>query len=148
MEVAAADGFVRIFVDQGDDVLELLDLLMNGKVALSQDAEELLARIQTAAGKRNTHCQQVGHTKLRSASAHLVESLTKREARILELLSSGSSNREIAGMTFISEQTVKWHLHNIFGKLGVANRTRAVAVARQLQENAGSESADILRRNR
>jgi LuxR family maltose regulon positive regulatory protein len=47
------------------------------------------------------------------------------------LLKSGLGNRELAQSLFVSEATVKWHLHNIFAKLGVKNRTSALARAQQ-----------------
>jgi len=59
-------------------------------------------------------------------------SLTQRENDILELLSEGRSNREIAGALFLSEKTVKAHLAAIFRKLGVTNRTQAAMMAVQM----------------
>jgi ATP/maltotriose-dependent transcriptional regulator MalT len=56
--------------------------------------------------------------------------LTQREIEVLEFVSRGLSNRELASRLDLSETTVKWHLRNIFGKLGVANRTEAVFSAR------------------
>ena len=58
--------------------------------------------------------------------------LTSREVEIISAIKKGSSNREIAGQLAISEETVKRHLSNIFSKLAVANRTQAVARAREL----------------
>ncbi len=55
--------------------------------------------------------------------------LSEREAMILEELARGRSNREIARTLFLSEQTVKFHLRNIYRKLGVANRTEAARFA-------------------
>jgi DNA-binding NarL/FixJ family response regulator len=52
-------------------------------------------------------------------------SLTTRETEILQLLASGSTNGEIARRLWVTEQTVKFHLRNIYPKLGVANRTQA-----------------------
>ncbi|MBV8062957.1 MAG: GAF domain-containing protein, partial [Nevskia sp.] len=60
----------------------------------------------------------------------LTEKLTRRELRILRQLDSGQSNREIAEALFISEGTLKWHLHNIYGKLGARSRAGALARAR------------------
>lgn len=57
--------------------------------------------------------------------------LTQREIEVLEFVSRGLSNRELASRLDLSETTVKWHLRNIFGKLGVANRTEAVFSARK-----------------
>ena len=58
--------------------------------------------------------------------------LTRREVGILQRLASGLSNKEIAEALFISEGTLKWHLHNIYGKLGSKNRSGALVQARAL----------------
>ena len=55
--------------------------------------------------------------------------LSPRELSILEALESGGSNREIADRLFVAEQTVKFHLTNIYRKLGVSSRTEAVHYA-------------------
>ena len=60
------------------------------------------------------------------ADAH---GLSRREARVLRLVASGKSNREIASQLVISEHTVARHLQNIFAKLGVSSRTAATAFA-------------------
>lgn len=61
------------------------------------------------------------------------DDLTKREMEILGLLAEGYSNREIAERLVLTIGTVKDHVHNIYQKLGVHNRTRAIAHARQLR---------------
>jgi DNA-binding NarL/FixJ family response regulator len=58
--------------------------------------------------------------------------LTNRELEILNAVSRGLSNREVAKELFLSDQTVKFHLHNIYRKLGVANRTEATVAAHGL----------------
>jgi DNA-binding NarL/FixJ family response regulator len=58
--------------------------------------------------------------------------LTKREREILSLVVEGHSNAELARMLWVTEQTVKFHLSNIYRKLSVANRTQAAAKARGL----------------
>ena len=60
------------------------------------------------------------------------EHLTPREISILRRLESGLSNKEIAEAIFVSEGTLKWHLHNVYGKLNVKNRTGAMTRARAL----------------
>lgn len=60
----------------------------------------------------------------------LAEALSQREVEILELLATGRTNQQLAAELFISQATVKTHLNHIFGKLGVATRTEAVAAAR------------------
>jgi len=52
--------------------------------------------------------------------------LTKREIRVLKLVASGKTNKEIAKKLFVSEKTVKNHLNHIYKKLGVKNRAQAV----------------------
>lgn len=63
--------------------------------------------------------------------SRLDEALTRKELRILKYLETGSSNREIAGLLFVSEGTLKWHLHNVYRKLECRNRSGAIAAARR-----------------
>ena len=80
-----------------------------------------------------------GHTP-QAASVHAPEhpaaeptaGLTKRELEILRLVSEGHSNAQLARMLWVTEQTVKFHLSNVYRKLDVANRTEAARWA-QLQ---------------
>ncbi len=58
--------------------------------------------------------------------------LTEREKEVLGLMAEGLSNAAIARRLFISERTVKYHIGNIYGKLGVENRTAAVLLALKL----------------
>jgi DNA-binding NarL/FixJ family response regulator len=62
----------------------------------------------------------------RRDGASLVEALTPPEVDVLERVAEGLSNKEIAGRLGISDQTVKFHLASILGKLGASNRTDAV----------------------
>lgn len=55
--------------------------------------------------------------------------LTSREIEVLKLIAAGKSNKEVAGLLFISEGTVKTHVLSIHGKLGVTDRTEAVVTA-------------------
>ncbi|MCB8981832.1 MAG: response regulator transcription factor [Ardenticatenaceae bacterium] len=62
----------------------------------------------------------------------LVEPLSERELEILAVLASGASNREIANQLYITEGTVKNHVTNILGKLGVRDRTQAALKAKEM----------------
>jgi DNA-binding NarL/FixJ family response regulator len=68
--------------------------------------------------RRSSHAHQD------NVSADRVE-LTKREREILQLAAEGHSNAQLAGMLWVTEQTVKFHLSNIYRKLDVSNRTEA-----------------------
>lgn len=58
--------------------------------------------------------------------------LSKREYEILQLISEGLSNQQIAGKLFVSENTVKKHVSNLFLKLDVQRRTEAIKKAKDL----------------
>jgi ATP/maltotriose-dependent transcriptional regulator MalT len=66
------------------------------------------------------------------AQPPLIEALTARELEVLRLLGAGLHNREIAERLVVSVGTVKRHTANIYGKLGVDSRTRAIGRARNL----------------
>jgi ATP/maltotriose-dependent transcriptional regulator MalT len=83
----------------------------------------------------------MGFLSLSSHANHAVEGvssfaeldpLTPREFEILQLLAQGHTNNEIAKMLFITPGTVKGHVHHLFSKLSVRNRTEAVTKARSL----------------
>ena len=60
-----------------------------------------------------------------------VDVLTSKEKEVLQMISKGASNKQIADKMFVKEVTIKTHLNSIFKKLKVANRTQAVLVAMQ-----------------
>jgi LuxR family maltose regulon positive regulatory protein len=62
----------------------------------------------------------------------LVEPLSQREREVLGLIAAGRCNQAIAEELVVAVSTVKWHINNIYGKLGVRSRTQAVARAREL----------------
>ena len=64
--------------------------------------------------------------------ADLLDPLSERELEILQLIAGGMSNKELANELVLTVGTVKWHLNNIYSKLGVRSRTQAVARAREL----------------
>ncbi len=71
-------------------------------------------------------------TPNQAAATGLAEPLTARELEILRLVAAGMRNQEIADQLFISPSTVKRHIANAYGKLGVGHRTEAVARANEL----------------
>ena len=61
----------------------------------------------------------------------LLRKLTRRELEILQLVSGGRSNRQVAEILWVADQTVKFHLANIYRKLGVRSRFEAARWARE-----------------
>lgn len=86
-----------------------------------------IALESTVAGKLMNHMNQRS-----SAAATQTVQFSKREAQVLKLLSSGKPNKDIGETLFISESTVKFHVHAILNKLGASNRTEAASIAAQL----------------
>jgi DNA-binding NarL/FixJ family response regulator len=78
---------------------------------------------------RGTIFRTLDRPRVGTLSALEEAGLSPRELSILEALESGGSNREIAERLFVAEQTVKFHLTNIYRKLGVSSRTEAVHYA-------------------
>ena len=62
----------------------------------------------------------------------IVDPLTSRELKVLMMLAAGRSNQAIASQLVVTLNTVKKHVGHVLGKLGAANRTEAVARAREL----------------
>ena len=80
-------------------------------------------------GLRNAEQSQPINPQSAILNPQLTESLTPREVQVLELLAEGLPNKAIAARLGISDQTVKFHVAAISGKLGAANRTDAVRLA-------------------
>ncbi|MEX3630893.1 response regulator [Rothia sp. LK2492] len=91
--------------------------------------EQVQAAVVATAEGRRTLSPDIAAT-LMDRMHRPVITLSQRETEILTLLATGATNREMAQRLFISESTVKTHLVHIYSKLGVDNRTAAVATAR------------------
>ena len=123
LTLAVARQYLRVFLDEGPELGLLIDGLDLERLG-SSPAVPLARRLQQARGK--------SADQGRSTGSSLGEQLTRREVSILKRLESGLSNKEIAEAIFLSEGTLKWHLHNVYSKLNVRNRSGAMARARTL----------------
>jgi LuxR family transcriptional regulator, maltose regulon positive regulatory protein len=123
LPLAAPEGYISTFVDEGETLHQLLREA-KGKIPagdLRGYVERLLAAFAT--GENPPTKQDAGHG---------APELSDREREILLLVAEGLSNQEIADRLVISITTVKTHVGNIFHKLGVTSRIQAIARAEGL----------------
>ena len=115
--------------DSDSDIVAAIDAGASGYLLKDADPERIRQAVTEAAAGRTALAPEIA-ARLVDRMRRPPAALSNREREILTLLARGSSNREIARELFISEATVKTHLNHIYTKLGVANRTAAIAEAR------------------
>ena len=101
-----------------------------GYLLKDTNAKALCQAVKAAAAGQVQLSPQVAERLIREVPApESPEKLTRRETEVLQLLARGRSNKEIAADLSIVEKTVKTHVSNILGKLGVSSRTQAALYA-------------------
>ena len=124
MTLAEPEGFIRIFLDEGISMKQLLsEAAVQG--IMPDYAGKLLAAFEAETQKTKDK------SSLPSAQS-LIEPLSQRELEVLQLIAQGLSNHEISDRLFLALDTVKGHNRRIYDKLQVQRRTEAVARAREL----------------
>ncbi len=127
LTLAEPEGFVRIFVDEGTPMTQLLS------EALAQGILPAYVSKLLAAFEGEKHTTRESSSSPRAISLQpLIEPLSSRELEVLQLIAQGLSNDEIGKRLFLALDTIKGHNRKIFDKLGVQRRTEAVARAREL----------------
>lgn len=127
IDLGRACGFIRTFTDSGRTITDLLKLLY----------QEWANKPAPCFRDRRAYCIQLleaaDEVIIRGPSddVTLVEPLSDRELQMLSLAGDGFKNEQIADQTFLSVNTVKWHLRRVYEKLGVRSRTEALVVARK-----------------
>jgi LuxR family maltose regulon positive regulatory protein len=125
LALAEPEGYVRVFVDAGEPMAELLRSALRQRM-MPEYVSSLLGSFGSGAGRDGATTVTGSRVKPMS------EPVTGRELEILGLLAAGASNKQIAEELVLVTGTVKAHLLNIYRKLDVHNRTQAVARAREL----------------
>ena len=124
---------VKVVVLSGDDEPETVRAALargaDSFISKQVDPRDLASAIRLAAQGVVYHT--VGAQEPVADRGSDKSSLTPSERRVLEALARGLSNKEIAQELWLTQQTVKFHLTNIYRRLGVANRTEAVRYAYQ-----------------
>jgi LuxR family transcriptional regulator, maltose regulon positive regulatory protein len=135
--LAWPERYVRVFADEGAPLATLLDQLIasrrRGAALAAAIPGEYLGRLRAAFQPDHPRAAPLPPTPTAPAGvARLAEPLTDRELEVLGLLAAGMANQQIAQELVVALETVKKHVSHILGKLGAANRTQAVARAREL----------------
>ena len=126
LALAEPEGYVRMFLDEG--VKHVMQLLReaSAREIMPDYTDKLLAAFEAGASRK---------AKIKPdlpPAQPLIEPLSQRELKILQLIAQGLSNREIGERLFLALDTIKGHNRKIFDKLQVQSRTEAIARAREL----------------
>jgi LuxR family maltose regulon positive regulatory protein len=132
LELAAPEGYVRIFADEGAPMAALLRAAYARRIMPDYVAILLAAFPQTMNDEGRTMKDEPLAHRSSLIAQPWVEPLTARELDVLRLVVAGRSNRAIASELIVAVGTVKAHLNSIFGKLGVTSRTQAIMRANDL----------------
>jgi len=135
LKIAASEHYVRLILDEGDLVIQLLQRLaaqqrVDFKPAQLEDPQALFRELIRSP---SVEAGASAPVPTEMPDGQPLEKLTKKEFEVLRLLGEGLSNSAIAERMFVSENTVRTHLRNINAKLHAQSRTEAVAVARKLK---------------
>ena len=125
LALGEAEGSIRTFVEAGPPMMDLLK-----EAAVRGTAVDYVAQLLTAFRKEDATTLSTGEPGI--ALGVLVEPLSERELEVLRLIVAGLSNKEIAQELILAVGTVKKHINNIYGKLGVNRRTQAARRAQEL----------------
>ena len=132
LALAEPEGYVRIFVDEGEAMRSLFVDFRSWIGKQSGDRTHPLRAYvnKILAAFASSQTALVSTTK--NAQSELIEPLSQRELEVLQLICQGLSNQEICQRLFLALDTVKGHNRRIFEKLDVHRRTEAIARAREL----------------
>lgn len=127
--LVAQTGLVRPLLDAGDAVIAVLEHARDSGGLAGDASEELVGRLCASAG--DSAGIRVATPAARRAVAGEAM-LTRRQREILACVADGSSNKEIAARLGLTEATVKWHLQQVYERLGAHRRVAALRRAREL----------------
>ena len=132
LALAEPEGYVRMFLDEGSSMRQLLREV-SAREIMPDYTDKLLAAFEAEKQKSEDKLD----LSLALPEGHrdgepLIDPLSQRELKVLQLIAQGLSNREIGERLFLALDTIKGHNRKIFDKLQVQSRTEAIARAREL----------------
>jgi DNA-binding NarL/FixJ family response regulator len=132
-EIKAAMPETNILVlttyDSDADIVRAVEAGATGYLLKDAPREELFRAVRAAARGESVLAPAVAARLMTRMRGPAEENLSAREIEVLELVSKGNSNKQVARSLHISTATVKTHLIHIYDKLGVKDRTSAVTAA-------------------
>jgi LuxR family maltose regulon positive regulatory protein len=127
LALAEPGGFIRLFVDEGMPMAQLLS-----EAAAQGMMPNYIGKLLAVFKAEAQTSEDKSELPLAAPAQPLIEPLSQRELEVLQLIAQGLSNREIGERLFLALDTVKGHNRRIFDKLQVQRRTEAIARAREL----------------
>ncbi|MBI9047337.1 MAG: hypothetical protein JEZ06_22810 [Anaerolineaceae bacterium] len=129
LEIAEPEGIMRIYLDAGEPIQRVLQLAKENKKN-NLFIEKLITDFEFIDQKDNKETE-TGEKP--SSQSELFDALSQREIEVLQLITDGHSNQQIADLLVVSLNTIKKHTSNIYSKMGVRNRTQAIALGRRIK---------------
>jgi LuxR family maltose regulon positive regulatory protein len=135
LALAEPEGYVRTFLDEGEPMRLLIDdfrLAMAKRKPENPRLSLYVDKLLSAFAGARLESTSDPTSGQEPATSVLVDPLSDREVEVLRLIRAGFNNQEIAARLVIATSTVKTHINNLYGKIGVHSRTQAVATAEDL----------------
>jgi LuxR family maltose regulon positive regulatory protein len=133
LTLAELEGYVRIFVDEGEQMqLLIVDFKLVIEKQGNSRTHPLFSYVNKLLAAFPQSMEALPQSKIVNQKSEMAEPLTDRELEVLRLIAEGYSNTEISQRLFLALSTVKGHNLKIFNKLQAHNRTESVVRARKL----------------
>jgi len=123
LDLAARDHYLRLFREEGDALARIYQRMDKGPLPVAfTEALDRLLTVEPVPAASSAPAR---------AAISLPEPLSQREIEVLKLINEGHANKVIAEKLAVAPTTIKAHIRNLYGKLGVSSRTAALAKARE-----------------
>ncbi|WP_160497405.1 LuxR C-terminal-related transcriptional regulator [Paenibacillus dendrobii] len=128
LQLASQQGYIRIFLDEGSSLYELLSQYLKQYANHDEEAADYARKLLPMfTGLQGDYAGMPLHE-----GSEFAVSLTNREKEILNYIAAGHSNDDIARSLYLSVGTIKGYTYNLYQKLGVKNRVQAISKAMEL----------------
>jgi LuxR family maltose regulon positive regulatory protein len=134
VSLAEPEGYIRTFLDEGPAIAGLLKMSLQDPVSSARRQVSFTRRLLETFKSSYTTTRPgaaAGEPAISGLAEGLIERLTAREMDVLRLMAQGLKYQEIAGRLFITLNTVRFYVKEIYSKLNVDNRAHAIEAARE-----------------